>query len=263
MASTRITELPEIDSAQLQNDVAGNLCAQTTFIPCVENGVTKKIRLSDLSVYRSAGTVKQVSPGSSMSIETNVQTGISVASFTLPGAIFVYCGANTPDGYLFCNGSPVSRATYPNLFSAIGTTYGAGDGRTTFNLPDLRGRAAVGHESMGAESFSGRLTNSRPGNINATLLGASGGAETHTLTAQETGLNSHEHSHDVNVSWGGGSENGNKCNGGDGGESGRWPGSSFLLDWNYTITNDPASDLSALPHPNLPPLVFLNYIIKY
>jgi len=262
MASTRITELPEVDSAQLQNNAEGNLRAQTTYLPCVENGVTKKIRLSDLSVYRSAGTVKEIIAGSSMSVKTNVQTGVSVASFTLPGAIFIYPGVNPPDGYLACNGSPVSRATYPELFSAIGTVYGSGDNRTTFNLPDLRGRAAIGCETMGEAPSSGRLANARPGNINGVLLGASGGFETHTLTSQESGLNPHNHSHTVDVSWGGATEDGNRCNGGDGAETGRFPG-DMRMAWNYLVASDATSDTTALPHPNLPPLVFLNYIIKY
>lgn len=262
MASTRITELPDVDSAQLQNNAAGNLCAQTAYLPCVENGVTKKIRLSDLSVYRSVGTVKEIIAGSSMAVKTNVQTGVSVASFTLPGAIFVYSGSTIPDGYLFCNGSAVSRATYSDLFLAIGTIYGSGDNRTTFNLPDLRGRCAIGHETMGEVASSGRLTNSRPGNIDGTLLGASGGSETHTLTSQESGLNTHNHSHNISVTWGGAQEDGNRCNGGSGSEPGMFPG-DIRLTWNYLLTSNATSDLSALPHPNLPPLVFLNYIIKY
>lgn len=56
-----------------------------------------------------------------------------------PGAIISYAGATPPSGYLLCNGQAVSRVTYAALFSNIGTTYGAGDGSTTFNVPDLRG----------------------------------------------------------------------------------------------------------------------------
>lgn len=57
----------------------------------------------------------------------------------------VWCAGNiTPAGTLYCDGSAVSRTTYAELFSAIGTTYGAGDGSTTFNLPDLRGQFVRG-----------------------------------------------------------------------------------------------------------------------
>lgn len=64
---------------------------------------------------------------------------------TLPaGSIIDYAGSSTPTGYLDCDGSAVSRSTYAALFSAISTTWGAGDGSTTFNLPNLNGRATIG-----------------------------------------------------------------------------------------------------------------------
>jgi microcystin-dependent protein len=60
------------------------------------------------------------------------------------GSIHAYGGTSAPTGYLNCDGSAVSRATYAPLFTAISTTWGAGDGSTTFNVPDLRGRVAIG-----------------------------------------------------------------------------------------------------------------------
>jgi microcystin-dependent protein len=66
------------------------------------------------------------------------------------------------------------------LFAAISTVYGAGDGSTTFNLPDCRGRVAAGKDDMGGTSAN-RLTN-QSGGLNGDTLGAAGGAETHTLT---------------------------------------------------------------------------------
>lgn len=68
------------------------------------------------------------------------------ADLTFPaGVILPYAGdaTDTPTGWLYCDGSPVSRATYSTLFAVIGTRYGAGDGATTFNLPDCRGRVLV------------------------------------------------------------------------------------------------------------------------
>ena len=66
-----------------------------------------------------------------------------------PGTVAMYGGASAPTGWLLCDGSAVSRSVYSLLFTAIGTTYGAGDGTTTFNLPDLRGRVAVGYAAGG------------------------------------------------------------------------------------------------------------------
>jgi microcystin-dependent protein len=55
-----------------------------------------------------------------------------------------YAGSSVPDGWLECDGSAVSRTTYADLFTAIGTTWGAGDGSTTFNLPDMRDKVPIG-----------------------------------------------------------------------------------------------------------------------
>lgn len=85
--------------------------------------------------------------------------------------------AAAPAGWLVCDGSAVSRTAYSSLFGAIGTTYGAGDGVTTFNLPDLRGRAVVG-AGQGA------------GLSNRALTGK-GGEETHVLTTTEMPGHSH------------------------------------------------------------------------
>lgn len=88
------------------------------------------------------------------------------------GVIKAFAGSHTvvPSGYLLCNGQAVSRTVFSALFSVIGTTYGAGDGSTTFNVPDLRGRVIAGIDNMGAIASAGRLTV-----FTATTLGAVGG----------------------------------------------------------------------------------------
>lgn len=107
----------------------------------------------------------------------------------LSGVIFDYAGATAPNGWLMCYGQAVSRTTYKNLFAAIGTTYGAGDGSTTFNLPDCRGRAIIGKDNMGGTA-AGRVTTAG-GGIDGATLGASGGVEKHQLTAAQ--MPSHTH----------------------------------------------------------------------
>lgn len=69
--------------------------------------------------------------------------GLAVAGAPA-GAMWMWPAASPPAGWLVCDGSAVSRTTYANLFTAIGTTWGGGNGSTTFNLPDLRGRAPIG-----------------------------------------------------------------------------------------------------------------------
>ena len=74
------------------------------------------------------------------------------------GVIIPFAGASVPTGYLLCNGAAVSRTDYANLFAAIGTLYGAGDGSTTFNLPDARDRVlqgASGKHSVGSYIAAG------------------------------------------------------------------------------------------------------------
>lgn len=111
-------------------------------------------------------------------------------SDTPVGTVQPYAGSNAPNGWLMCDGSAVSRTTYPELFGVVGTTYGAGNGSTTFNLPDMRGRVPAGKDDMGGSS-AGRLTTAGSG-VNGTLLGASGGAQTVTLSTAE--MPAHNHS---------------------------------------------------------------------
>lgn len=98
---------------------------------------------------------------------------------TLPvGSSIQFFGSAAPDGWLFCDGAAISRSAYADLFAVIGTTYGAGDGSTTFHLPDMRGRVPVG-----TGTGSG-LTNR--------ALGSTFGTETHQLTIGEMPTHNHE-----------------------------------------------------------------------
>jgi len=111
---------------------------------------------------------------------------ISMAGSSAPGGlapagvVLPFAGSTAPTGWLLCFGQAVSRTTYADLFTALGTTYGAGDGATTFALPDLRGRIPGGKDNMGGSAAS-RLTTAGSG-VDGVTLGASGGAQTHTLT---------------------------------------------------------------------------------
>ena len=262
MSTVRLDDLPEVDSSQLQNNTQGNAQAQTAFMPCVLEGVTQKIRLSDLATYRTAGTVKEIYSGSSLGVTTNVSSGISFAAFVLPGAIFAYVGQTPPDGWFLCDGSAVSRATYSSLWIAIGTTYGVGDAVSTFNLPDLRGRTPVGLETMGDVASSGRLLNANFGNINGSLLGATGGSQTHTLTQSEAPLPAHTHPFTATTTIACGPQyvdsRSNGCN------TSAMDGNCGRVNRAMRVsTSQAASDSTASAHNNLPPLVFLNYIIRY
>lgn len=130
--------------------------------------------------------------GVSSAIQTqlnNIVASISALLLTPTGSVFPFAGSSAPTSYLMCYGQNVSRITYSALFSVIGTTYGVGDGSTTFTIPDLRGRAVAGKDDMGGSS-AGRITSGGSG-IVGTTLGATGGLETHTLNTSQ--LPSHTH----------------------------------------------------------------------
>jgi len=83
----------------------------------------------------------------------------NVPDATAAGTVVPWGGSTAPTGWLECDGSAVSRTTYADLFTAIGTTYGVGDGSTTFNLPDLRGEFIRGWDN-GKGTDSGRTLGS-------------------------------------------------------------------------------------------------------
>ena len=111
------------------------------------------------------------------------------AIFSPIGTVADYAGASAPDGWLFCYGQAISRTTYADLFAILSTTYGVGDGSTTFNVPDLRGRVTAGQDDMGGTSAN-RLTGAS-GGVDGDVLGGSGGLETHTLTTAQLASHSH------------------------------------------------------------------------
>lgn len=112
--------------------------------------------------------------------------GSGEASPVPAGSIVAFASETAPAGWLACNGQALSRTTYAALFAVIGTTYGAGDGSTTFNVPNLRGRVPVGLDTGQAE-FN--------------VMAESGGAKTHTLTTAEMPSHTHtqnSHNHTQN-----------------------------------------------------------------
>lgn len=110
---------------------------------------------------------------------------IDLSVFYLPpGLMAPYGGAAAPSGWLLCYGQAVSRTTYATLFAAIGTTFGPGDGATTFNLPDLRGRVAAGADNMGGASAN-RLYPT----MNSGVVGTGGGGQTNTAVTSSGGWN--------------------------------------------------------------------------
>lgn len=160
-----------------------------------------------------------------------------------PGTISLFAGLLTPSGWFRCTGSAVSRTAYAALFAAIGTRYGVGDGVTTFNIPDLRGRFALAWGGVYG-------------------LGQTGGAPTHTLTVAELPEHSHHLAADENASAGPLVTAGQQI------AADYSPSQGF--DEKYSLRG---SDMDATlgrsenvgggqPHNNVPPYMALGFIIK-
>lgn len=190
------------------------------------------------------------------------------------GSLIMFAGSTAPVGYLVCDGAAISRTTYADLFGVIGTTYGVGNGTTTFNLPDLRGRGAIG-VGTGA-------------GLSARALGGTGGAE--TVTLDSTMIPSHTHtgttasngSHSHSITDPGHVHSQTTINDDYNNSGANPPGfsadSAGSVTWNninssttgitvnsdgahtHTITTDATGGGSS--HNNMPPFLVVNYIIK-
>jgi len=185
--------------------------------------------------------------------KSNVSIGGTLTGVDLmpAGAIFPYAGATAPTGYLLSFGQAISRCTYSDLFTAIGTTYGTGDGSSTFNLPDLRGRAVAGQDDMGNTSAD-RLTN-QPGGVNGDTLGGTGGLETHTLTTAQLAAHTHgAGSYIVPFSTNSEESDQTVIRGMNEDEANQ----------TAAITGSSGSTGGGIAHNNIQPTIILNYIIK-
>jgi len=176
-------------------------------------------------------------------IFSDASTMASASSGIPAGILAPFAGSTAPDGWLLCDGSAISRTTYSSLFAVIAATYGAGDGSTTFTLPDLRGRMALGLDNMGGTSRDIVTA------ATADTLGAETGEEMHQLTEDE--MPNHIHSIADMGGFPGGSTSATY------GKNGYHP--------NYTATQTGNSNQTGgnQPHNNMPPYMALNYLIKY
>lgn len=82
----------------------------------------------------------------------------TTVSAVITGSVQMWAAATAPSGYLFCSGQAVSRTTYSALFAIIGTTFGVGDGSTTFNVPNFSGSMPIGVTASNSSSFTGSIS---------------------------------------------------------------------------------------------------------
>lgn len=188
-------------------------------------------------------------------------SGASGGGGSLPGIIQMFGGSSAPDGWLLCDGSAVSRSTYSKLFEVIGTTYGAGDGSTTFNLPDLRNRFPVG----AGDTYS---LNTK-GGANTVKLNDAQMAHGHGFTQPSVSGGGHEH--DITFYY----RNSVSYQSGNAARPYSKSGSLSTENWaetssngahSHTVSGGAVANLSGASstrtaHENRPPYIGLNFII--
>lgn len=183
----------------------------------------------------------------------------SAAGVVVPSGVVVpFAGSAAPSGWLLCDGSVLSQDQYPELFAVLGTAYNSGgEDVTQFRLPDLRGRTVAGLDNMGGSDAS-RLDW-------ANTLGTAGGAQTHTLSASESGVPAHSHgitdpghNHGLyQISSAGGSFAPNYSMG----TAVTAYAATVPNTTGITVNNNSASAASSA-HNNMQPTMLLNYIVK-
>ena len=195
---------------------------------------------------------------------TQIATTAFVQSSGLVGEIKMWGVASAPTGYLLCNGAAVSRATYAALFAVYGTTFGSGDGATTFNVPDFRDRMPIGAGSTYSLAATG-------GSATTTISSSNLPSHTHSFSATSGGTStslSHQHnllgSADHYVADGGGARGGASSYpwslGGT--DYGAYMTASGSLDHTHSVSGTTGSAGSGTAATTISPYLGIYYIIK-
>jgi microcystin-dependent protein len=168
--------------------------AMLAFVPHTTNGATVTLNIDGLgakplrygpNLELQSGVLIQGTPYVASYNNTDgafyLQGGFANPYGVPLGGMMDYIGSTAPSSaFVLPSGQAISRTTYATLFSLVGTTFGVGDGSTTFNIPDLRGRATFGLDNMGG-SAANRITVAG-GNFDGTVLGGAGGGQNQSLT---------------------------------------------------------------------------------
>jgi len=230
-------------TAQKLNDIIGQ-ATFTSAADTTDNSTLTVLGSGKLKVADTGITSTQLATDSVITAKiqdgavTSAKLDASAVSVLMPSStILPYAATVAPTGYLLCDGAAISRTTYSTLFGLVGTTYGVGDGSSTFNIPDLRGRVIAGQDDMGGSSAD-RLTTAKSG-LNGDNLGATGGDEEHILATAEMEHTNTTTTTSHNVSAGSG-----------------------VITAPFAATTGTIASSSATGHANVQPTIILNYIIK-
>lgn len=216
-------------------NVSNNRCVQTFYSTA---GGTQVPAVWHRSTHTSNG-------GGGWTAWARVATPSDPATMGITGEIKAWTTNTVPNGWILADGTAISRTTYAALFATIGTTYGSGDGSTTFNVPDLKGRVIVGRDGSVTE-------------FNA--IGKTGGEKTHVLTTAEMPAHTHlqnGHTHSFQGT-------GALTDGGAGTQYNVNGGTTYGFKTAPTQSTTPTNQNTGGDgaHNNLQPYMALRYIIK-
>lgn len=189
-----------------------------------------------------------------------VSHNMDISSGGVPvGAEIAFAGSVAPSGFLFAYGQAISRTTYARLFAVIGTTYGAGNGTTTFNVPDARGYVYAGKDNMGG-SAANRLTTGG-GGVDGGTLGAVGGVQSQSLV--EANIPEHDHGAIADHTHGFPTGTSQSLNEGSGNSLNRWTGGGTgTTNAGGGHTHDSFGAATVTPVKVVQPTAVRNIIIK-
>lgn len=227
--------------------------SQTTYFV---GGVVRRPGTSVMFMSKVDDNLNNALPGTATVPVSNGNWQVMTPTGLSPGIIMAFADSPAPEGWLFCRGDAISRSAFPALFAVIGTTWGAGNGTTTFNVPDLRGRAPFGSD---------------PGSDNFSALGFTAGVinHSHTQAAHAHAIGQLSLGHDTLVtspfavtpdqySQSGGVMGLNPTPSGIGSVQ-QWSKIQAKTVADNTATAQPPIDAANA----LPPYAVVNYIIKY
>ncbi len=272
-----------ITSYQVFDTLAHMANQVIAFTPHTTNGATVTLNVDGLgakplrpspSVELVAGVLVQGTPYVALYNNSDAVwylQGSYGNAYNIPiGGLMPYVGGTAPNSaFVFPYGQAISRTTYASLFTLTSTGFGVGDGSTTFNIPDLRGRVPAGVDGMGGVAAS-RLTTT--GGMNGSSIGAVGGGETQTLTVAQlpTGITS-SGSNSISVTSGSfvisqpsSSVTGSAQAGGTQVTYGNTSGavSAQLSSSGSNSISVTSNNTSGSAHPNVQPTIALNYILR-
>lgn len=218
---------------------------ETTALPFAPESLVTNLLLGDRVLVLLASNSDPVTRARRV-----IVLGKSAASTaTMLGEVKMYAGATAPAGWNLCDGTEASRTSFAGLYAVIGTTYGVGDGVNTFNLPNMKGRVAVGRDAAQAE-FD--------------VMGEVGGEKTHTMSIPE--MPSHSHTGTTGSSFAYNTQNIYQAGGATNLFALSWGGTFVGVDANYQAktahTHAIPLDGSGVPFNVLQPYLVMNYIIR-